>query len=229
MRTQAHRIDDTDPKRGNVVVRVTGTRHDEPTYQVRQSLPNTQEVPGPGHHTNRVRETGSGFHGPILQSVPTNRLTAPGPIVGSRHRHFKTLKPCCQPFAPEACFGPDASTLKDGDGQSRGTSAPSKSLSELGDSMRNLLCVIGRHEWQTKYDTEGRPFEICRRPGCYHTRGHSSSDRPYTGTDPTPRPPEPDIHEGTHFEDGPSSANPRQRSYVDAGRAQSGGRNLGSS
>lgn len=30
-RTQAHRIVDTDPKRGNV----TGTRHDEPTYQVR--------------------------------------------------------------------------------------------------------------------------------------------------------------------------------------------------
>ncbi|MGR4880581.1 hypothetical protein ACIPUC_14265 [Streptomyces sp. LARHCF249] len=27
MRTQAHRIVDTDPKRGNVVVRVTGTRH----------------------------------------------------------------------------------------------------------------------------------------------------------------------------------------------------------
>jgi hypothetical protein len=45
MRTQAHRIVDTDPKRGNSVVRVTGTRHDEPTYQVRQSLPNTQEVP----------------------------------------------------------------------------------------------------------------------------------------------------------------------------------------
>jgi hypothetical protein len=62
MRTQAHRIVDTDPKRGNVVVRVTGTRHDEPTYQVRQSLPNTQEVPGHDHHTNRVRETGSGSH-----------------------------------------------------------------------------------------------------------------------------------------------------------------------
>jgi hypothetical protein len=75
MRTQAHRIDDTDPKRGNVVVRVTGTRHDEPTYQVRQSLPNTQEVPGHDHHTNRVRETGSGSHGPILRSVPTNRLS----------------------------------------------------------------------------------------------------------------------------------------------------------
>ena len=45
MRTQAHRIVDIDPKRGNVVVRVTGTRHDEPTYQVRQSPPNTQEVP----------------------------------------------------------------------------------------------------------------------------------------------------------------------------------------
>ena len=41
MRRQAHRIVDTDLKRGNVVVRVTGTRHDEPTYQVRQSLPNT--------------------------------------------------------------------------------------------------------------------------------------------------------------------------------------------
>ena len=70
MRTQAHRIVDTDPKRGNVVVRVTGTRHDEPTYQVRQSLPNTQELPGHDHHTNRVRETGSGSHGPILRSVP---------------------------------------------------------------------------------------------------------------------------------------------------------------
>jgi hypothetical protein len=58
MRTQAHRIVDTDPKRGNVVVRVTGTRHDEPTYQVRQSLPNTQEVPGSPHQPcpgNRVR------------------------------------------------------------------------------------------------------------------------------------------------------------------------------
>ena len=75
MRTQAHRIVDTDPKRGNVVVRVTGTRHDEPTYQVRQSLPNTQEVPGHDHHTNRVRETGSGSHGPILRSVPTDRLS----------------------------------------------------------------------------------------------------------------------------------------------------------
>ena len=41
MRTQAHRIVDTDPKRGNVVVRVTGTRHDEATYQARQSLPNS--------------------------------------------------------------------------------------------------------------------------------------------------------------------------------------------
>src|SRR5918993_3768142 len=82
MRTQAHRIVDTDPKRGNVVVRVTGSRHEEPTYQVRQSLPNTQEVPGHDHHTNRVRETGSGSHGPILRSVPTNRLTASGPILG---------------------------------------------------------------------------------------------------------------------------------------------------
>ena len=60
MRTQAHRIVDTDPQRGNVVVRIPGTRHDEPTYQGRQSLPNTQEIAGRDHHTNRVRETGSG-------------------------------------------------------------------------------------------------------------------------------------------------------------------------
>jgi hypothetical protein len=45
MRRQAHRIVDTDPKRGNVVVRVPGPRHDEPTYQARQSLPDAQEVP----------------------------------------------------------------------------------------------------------------------------------------------------------------------------------------
>ena len=70
MRTQAHRIVDTDPKRGNVVVRVTGTRHDEPTYQVRQSLPNTREVPGHDQHTNRVRETGPGSHGHVLRPVP---------------------------------------------------------------------------------------------------------------------------------------------------------------
>jgi hypothetical protein len=24
--------------------------------------------------------------------------------------------------------------------------------------MRNLLCVIGRHEWRVKYDNEGRPL-----------------------------------------------------------------------
>ncbi|MGW2543147.1 hypothetical protein ACWC5I_20290 [Kitasatospora sp. NPDC001574] len=41
MRTQAHRIVDTDPERGNVVVRFTGTCDDEPAYQVRRSPPNT--------------------------------------------------------------------------------------------------------------------------------------------------------------------------------------------
>lgn len=45
MRTQAYRIVDTDPERGTAVVRVTGTGHREPTYQVRQSLSITQEVP----------------------------------------------------------------------------------------------------------------------------------------------------------------------------------------
>jgi hypothetical protein len=50
--------------------------------------------------------------------------------------------------------------------------------------MRSLLCVIGRHEWRVKYDNEGRPFDICGRPGCYHVRhGDSPSDGPYTGTD----------------------------------------------
>ena len=51
--------------------------------------------------------------------------------------------------------------------------------------MRNLLCVIGRHDWQVKHDKDGRPYEICGRPRCYHIRGHDSrSDGPYTGTDP---------------------------------------------
>ena len=56
--------------------------------------------------------------------------------------------------------------------------------------MRNLLCVIGRHEWRVKYDTEGRPFEICGRPQCYHLRdNHSPSDGPGTGTDRGSPPP----------------------------------------
>jgi hypothetical protein len=106
MRTQAHRIVDTDPKRGNVVVRVTGTRHDEPTYQVRQSLPNTQEVPGHDHHTNRVRETGSGSHGPILRSVPTNRLSQHlDRSSGSRHPgHAEHLHPAAR-ASPKAASG----------------------------------------------------------------------------------------------------------------------------
>ncbi len=46
--------------------------------------------------------------------------------------------------------------------------------------MRNPLCVTGRHEWRMTYDTKGQPFEICGRPSCYHARGHSRSDMPYT-------------------------------------------------
>jgi hypothetical protein len=29
--------------------------------------------------------------------------------------------------------------------------------------MRNLLCVIGRHDWRVEHDKEGRPYEICGR------------------------------------------------------------------
>ena len=75
MRTQAYRIVDTDPKRGDVVVRVTGTRHDEPTYQVRQFLPNTQDVPGHDHQPTVSGKPGQAPTGPILRSVPTNRLS----------------------------------------------------------------------------------------------------------------------------------------------------------
>jgi hypothetical protein len=49
--------------------------------------------------------------------------------------------------------------------------------------MRNLHCVIGRHDWQVKHDKEGRQYEICGRPGCYRVRSHSRSDGPYTHTD----------------------------------------------
>ena len=56
--------------------------------------------------------------------------------------------------------------------------------------MRNLLCVIGRHEWQIKYDNEGRLFEMCGRPQCYHLRDNDSpSDGPSTGTDRDSPPP----------------------------------------
>ena len=50
--------------------------------------------------------------------------------------------------------------------------------------MRNLLCVIGRHDWQVKHDKEEQPYEICGRPRCYHIRGHDSrSDGPYRHQD----------------------------------------------
>jgi hypothetical protein len=50
--------------------------------------------------------------------------------------------------------------------------------------MRNLRCVIGRHDWQVKHDKEGQPYEICGRPRCYHIRGHDSrSDGPYRHQD----------------------------------------------
>ena len=49
--------------------------------------------------------------------------------------------------------------------------------------MRNLRCVIGRHDWQVKHDKEGRPYEICGRPGCYRVRDHSRSDGPYRHSD----------------------------------------------
>ena len=60
-------------------------------------------------------------------------------------------------------------------------------------SMRNLLCVIGRHDWQVKNDKEGQPYEICGRPRCYHVRGHDSrSDGPYRHQDSDPPlPPQP--------------------------------------
>jgi hypothetical protein len=49
--------------------------------------------------------------------------------------------------------------------------------------MRNLRCVIWRHDWQVKQDKEGRPYEICSRPGCYRVRDHSRSDGPYRHSD----------------------------------------------
>jgi hypothetical protein len=32
--------------------------------------------------------------------------------------------------------------------------------------MKNPRCIIGRHEWHTKLNIEGEPYEICSRPGC---------------------------------------------------------------
>ena len=47
--------------------------------------------------------------------------------------------------------------------------------------MRNLRCVIGRHEWRVKYDNEGRPYQIGTTELLSHSR--SLSVRP-----PTPEP-----------------------------------------
>jgi hypothetical protein len=48
--------------------------------------------------------------------------------------------------------------------------------------VRRLLCVLGRHDWRTKYDNEGRPIEICGRPGVITLE--ATLDR----TDHTPEP-----------------------------------------
>jgi len=32
--------------------------------------------------------------------------------------------------------------------------------------MKDPHCMIGRHEWHTKLNIEGEPYETCSRPGC---------------------------------------------------------------
>jgi hypothetical protein len=71
--------------------------------------------------------------------------------------------------------------------------------------MKNLLCVIGRHDWKVKHDKEGRPYEICLRPQCYRLRNDDArSDGPYTHTDPgrppPPQPPDPGAGAETEWE-----------------------------
>ncbi len=32
--------------------------------------------------------------------------------------------------------------------------------------MRNVRCLVGRHEWELVTDKDGRPYQKCSRPGC---------------------------------------------------------------
>ena len=54
--------------------------------------------------------------------------------------------------------------------------------------MKHPRCIIGRHEWKTKLNREGEPYEICSRPGCAKIRTTGS---PFDagGEFPGPRPP----------------------------------------
>jgi hypothetical protein len=39
-----------------------------------------------------------------------------------------------------------------------------------GVAMKHPRCIIGRHEWHTRLNREGEPYEICSRPGCEKIR-----------------------------------------------------------
>lgn len=54
--------------------------------------------------------------------------------------------------------------------------------------MKHPRCMIGRHEWQTKLNVEGEPYEICSRTGCQKIR-KTGSPFDVGGEDPGPYPP----------------------------------------
>ena len=53
--------------------------------------------------------------------------------------------------------------------------------------MKDPRCIIGRHEWQTKTNREGEPYEICSRPGCGKIR-KTGSPFDVGGENPGPYP-----------------------------------------
>ena len=40
--------------------------------------------------------------------------------------------------------------------------------------MKDPRCLIGHHEWETKINVEGEPYEVCSRPNCLKVRKTSS-------------------------------------------------------
>jgi hypothetical protein len=52
--------------------------------------------------------------------------------------------------------------------------------------MKDQRCIIGRHEWHTKLNREGEPYEICSR--CEKIR-KTGSRFDVGGDYPGPRPP----------------------------------------
>jgi hypothetical protein len=52
--------------------------------------------------------------------------------------------------------------------------------------MRNVHCIVGRHQWKPGTDQDGRPFEVCTRADCGRYRYPDDGRSDYPGDDSSP-------------------------------------------